>query len=553
MCLDRTLFNPNMLVQMDGRTLYTPLFGGVYWDVQDTLLQDIDRIEVVRGPGMSLWGSNAVNGIVNIVTKSARETEGAVGYIRGGIGDARIDAGGRFGTQVAEDTFVRIYAKARQSDRGVYLSAKESTNAGFFPVGNDAADDGRQFQGGFRLDWEASDEDVVTVQGDGYAGEYDILRSVSGQGIRGEEEVSGANLLMRWAHTFSPTSSSVAHFYWDYTDRVNDTLGEKRNTFDLDWQHGFALPRQRLTWGAGIRISIDDIEERSVISIDPGDRTFGLYSLFVQDRIDLGKRVALIAGTKWEYNDFTGSEWQPSGRLLWTPNSSNTVWAAITRAVRIPNRLEADGELNLPFPPGPPVPFGAESVARRVLTYEVGYRVDLFDRALLDASFFYDDYLKVKEAAGASGESNDWVWGLEISGRFWVMPSVRVEASYTYRDGEELINEGTIGMPAFVTRDLVGMARNMARLGLNWDVTAELGLDVDVFFTDETKNLDTGIRIPAYARVDVGVRWRPMPGLELALTGTNLQDDSHPEDTALQRINTGVERGVLFSLTYKFN
>jgi outer membrane receptor protein involved in Fe transport len=128
------------------------------------------------------------------------------------------------------------------------------------------------------------------------------------------------------------------------------------------------------------------------------------------------------------------------------------------------------------------------------------------------------------------------------------MPSLRVEASYTYRDGEQLRLEGA----RLVTRDLVGMARNMARLGLNWDVTAELGLDVDVFFTDETKNLDTGIRIPAYTRVDVGVRWRPMPGLELALTGTNLQDDTHPEDTTRERMNMGVRRGALFSLTYEF-
>jgi outer membrane receptor protein involved in Fe transport len=209
--------------------------------------------------------------------------------------------------------------------------------------------------------------------------------------------------------------------------------------------------------------------------------------------------------------------------------------------------------LELPVPPGGSVSFGDESVARRLLSYEAGYRVDLFDRALLDASFFYDDYHDANDAALASRIANNWVWGLEVSGRFWVMRGVRVEASYTYRDGEQVRREGPPLAPILVTRDLTGMARNMARLGVNWDVTAELGLDVDVFFTDETESLDTGIRVPAYARVDVGVRWRPMPGLELALTGTNLQDDAHPEDTTRERINTGVTRGALFSLTYEFN
>jgi iron complex outermembrane receptor protein len=547
---DPTLFSPRMLVQMDGRTLYTPLFGGVNWGVQDTLLQDIERIEVIRGPGMSLWGSNAVNGIVNIVTKSARETQGAVGYVRGGIGDALIDGGGRFGTQVGKNTFLRIYAKARQSDTGTYLSADKSTNAGFFPLGNDADDDGRHFQGGFRLDWEPSDADLVTFQGDGYASTYDDLLDAGNKGVKNELDASGANLLTRWSHTFSPTSSFVAHFYWDYTSRFEDILKEKRNTFDLDWQHGFALPRQQFSWGAGVRVSIDDIEQRSVISVNPGSHTLGLYSLFVQDRIELCERLALIVGTKWEHNDFTGSEWQPSGRLLWTPNSSNTVWVAVTRPVRIPSRLEADGMLELPFPPGGSVRFGDQSLARRLYSYEAGYRVDLFDRALLDASFFYDDYRDATDAALASRFTNDWVWGLEVSGRFWVVPGVRAEASYTYRDGEQLRREGT---SLLVTHEgLRGMARNMARLGLKWDATADLEFDVDVFFTDGTESLDTGIRVPAYARVDVGVRWRPMPGLELALVGTNLQRDAHPEDTTRERINTGVERGALFTLTYRY-
>jgi iron complex outermembrane receptor protein len=546
---DPTVFNPRMLVQMDGRTLYTPLFGGVFWDVQDTFLQDIERIEVIRGPGLSLWGSNAVNGIVNIVTKSARETQGALGYVRGGIGDALIDGGGRFGTQVAENAFLRLYAKARRSDTGVYLSSDESTNFGFFPVGDDAADDGRQFQGGFRLDWDLSDADRLTFQGDGYASTYHNIIPVGPQAVENEVDASGANLLTRWTHTFSPTSSSVLHLYWDYTDRVDESIDEKRNTFDVDWQHGFALPRQQLSWGAGVRVSIDDIRDVGVISVEPSSRTLGLYSLFIQDRISLLERLDLILGTKWEYNDFTESEFQPSGRLLWIPNPSNTLWLAVTRSVRIPSRLEADGAL-------PSGPFGDESVAVRTLSYEAGYRVDLFERAMLEADFFYDDYRDPESTALAARTANDWVWGVEVNGRIWLPHSVRLEASYTYRDGEQLrrvvTDPGPPEQVMLVQADLTGMARNMARLGLRWDVTSELEFDADLFFVGETENLNTGIEIPAYARVDVGLRWRPIPELELALMGTNLQDDAHPEDTALQRVNTGVKRGALFSVSYEY-
>jgi iron complex outermembrane receptor protein len=545
---DPTLFNPRMLVQMDGRTLYTPLFGGVYWGVQDTLLQDIERIEVIRGPGSSLWGSNAVNGIVNIVTKSARDTQGALGYVRGGIGDALIDGGGRFGTQVAENAFLRLYAKARRSDTGAYLSSDESTNDGFFPVGDDADDDGRQFQGGFRFDWDLTDADHLTFQGDGYVGTYRDVFLSRGQAVENEVDASGANLLTRWAHTFSPTSSSVLHLYWDYTNRVDESLEEKCHTFDMDWQHGFALPRQQLSWGAGVRVSIDDIQDVGVISVEPASRTLALYSLFIQDRISLLEHLDLILGTKWEHNDFTGSEFQPSGRLLWVPNPSNTLWLAVTRSVRIPSRLEADGALTVP----PFRRFGDESVAPRTLSYEAGYRVDLFQRAMLEADFFYDDYNDPESVAEATRTANDWVWGVEVSGRLWLPHRVRLEASYTYREGEHVRDDDKGPGVMLVQDDLTGMARNMARLGLKWDVTGELEFDADLFFVGETEDLDNDIEVPAYARVDVGLRWRPMPGLELALVGTNLQDDAHPEDTTLSRINTGVKRGALFSVSYEY-
>ncbi len=550
---DPTQFAPRTLVQMDGRSLYTPLFGGVEWDVQDTMLQDIDRIEVIRGPGLSLWGSNATNGIVNIVTKDARATQGVVGYLQGGVGGELLDGGGRYGVQIGEGAFLRVYSKARWSDTGEYLGPGDSNNNGTLRKGADAHDDGGQVQSGFRMDWDVSDDTTLTVQGDGYTARYnDITPGSPGSPAQTNDiRVSGANLLTRWSNDFTPTSRGVLQIYWDYSGRKNPTLHESRHTFDIDWQHGFELPRQQLTWGSSIRTSSDDVapQHSGSIDISPKKETLELYSIFVQDRIRILDDLALIVGTKWEHNSYTDSEWQPSGRLLWTPNSSNTIWLGVTRPVRIPSRLESDGWLQL----GPISRGLGTSRARRSISYELGYRADLDGRALLDAAFFYDDYFNSASIARDGGNANDWVWGVELDGRFWLPYGVRLEASYAYRDGKRHRRIGAIA-PQFtlVRESLAGMAENSGRIGIMWDIRSDLELNTNLFYVDETYSSEDDISVPAYWRLDVGMRWRPATGVELALTGTNLLESSHAEDTSVSRVNTGVYRGVLASVTIKY-
>jgi iron complex outermembrane receptor protein len=313
-------FSNTMLVSMDGRTIYSPLFGGVYWSVQDTLLQDVDRIEVVRGPGLSLWGSNAVNGIVNVVTRSARDTQGSLGYVRSGVGDALADAGGRVGVKVADGAFLRIYGKGRYSDTGKYLSDAESTNDVGFAIGSNADDQGAQGQGGFRLDWYKDPNNEITLQGDGYGGRYYDTRRVETpltvSAFRNRINVGGGNLLGRWLHRYASGGESTFRVYWDYTYRSDDAFRERRHTADFDWQHRLEIeagdswiPAQRITWGAGARLTRDDTDQVAAFFLDPQNRTSPMGSAFLQDRIALvAERLFAIVGTKWEHNDFSGSE-----------------------------------------------------------------------------------------------------------------------------------------------------------------------------------------------------------------------------------------------------
>ena len=350
-------FNANLgnklLVLMDGRTIYTPLYGGVEWNVQDYLLEDIDRIEVISGPGGTLWGANAVNGVINITSKSAADTQGL--YLEAGGGSELQDfTGVRYGGTLASNVYFRVYGK--------YFDRNSET----FTNGNTASDSWAMGQGGFRVDAGGTPQNHLTLQGDFYSqGEDD--------GSIGHEKASGGNMLGRWSHVFSGDSDMSLQMYYDrtylsqpfasspaappyYTGFPAASLTDALDTYDLDFQHRFRLgERNDIVWGLGYRFTHEVDEDISVVRFSPPVLDQNLYSGFAQDEIMLQERLFLTLGSKLEHNDYTGWEVEPSARLQWNFTSKQMVWAAVSRAVRTPSRYDEDlevvsGLVNAPHP-----------------------------------------------------------------------------------------------------------------------------------------------------------------------------------------------------------
>lgn len=392
----------SILVLIDGRSVYNPLFAGTYWDVQDTFLEDIDRIEVIRGPGGTLWGANAFNGVINIITKSAAETHGGVAIVRGGT-EERGFGSVRYGGHLGDNFHYRAYAKAFNRDGGD-------------PTGGSEYDDWWMARGGFRADWLPRPDDLLTLQGDLYQGQLGSSVTIFeytppfAEPVKGDRDVSGGNLLGRWTRVISPTSDAVLQLYYDNTFRRNLNFTEERNTFDIEAQHRFTpLRLHEIVWGLNYRVTADETAGPETVRFFPPDETNNLFGLFFEDQIEIIRnRLRVTLGSKLEHNDFSGFEVQPNVRLVWMPADRHTFWASIARAVRTPSRLDADISLTeqpLNFdpsqgqclPPGEPCLFprivgrsGFDS--EKVIAYQVGHRTQLFDRVSLDSVVFYHDF-----------------------------------------------------------------------------------------------------------------------------------------------------------------
>jgi iron complex outermembrane recepter protein len=555
------LFANKLLVLMDGRSVYTPLFSGVYWDVQDTLLEDIDRIEVIRGPGAALWGANAVNGVINIMTRPAEETQGLL-LTGGGGSEERGFAGIRYGGSLGTNAYYRAYAKYFNRDDQVV------------PDGSDANDRWNMQRGGFRVDWKPSTEDQYTLQGDLYSGRAQqtfFLPTPNPPAFaetnRSSVDVTGGNVIGRWTRAFSDSADLKLQFYYDRTTRETAVLDEERNTIDVDLQHHFLWgERQDIVWGLGYRASAEKIDSSYTGAFDPDQRTVQLFSLFGQDEITvMADRLHLTLGSKFEHNDFTGFEYQPSGRLSWTPSDRQTIWGSVSRAVRTPSLAEDDIRLRqLTGLPGVQVLLQGDRAfdSEDLLAYEVGYRWRPLERVSLDLTAFYNEYDHLRSVepgavlagppvtltATAGNKLHGETYGIEFAPKWQVTDWWRLQAAYTFLQMELHRDSGS----GDTTSERAEGRSPHHQLSLR----SSLDLPHDVEFDCTLRYIDrlVDFSIPSYVVLDLRLAWRPFKNLELAIVGQNLLDNRHPEFQALiiTTERTEVEHSVYGKVTWRY-
>jgi iron complex outermembrane receptor protein len=547
-------FSNKLLLLMDGRSVYTPLFAGVFWDVQDTLLADIERIEVIRGPGGTLWGSNAVNGVINVITRSARDTQGLL--VSGGGGDEeRAFVGARYGGRFGEGFYYRVYGKYFDRD------------GGFDPV-RGGFDDWHMARGGFRADWDVSPADLLTVQGDVYAGRAGQAGlpglALVEPGMEFDERLTGGNVIGRWTRTLGESSDATVQAYYDYTDRNELFFRERRGTFDLDFQHRFPLPwRQEFVWGAGYRLTSDEFRGSLGLDLMPDDRDVQLASMFVQDEIWIvPDRVRFTLGSKFEHNDYTGVDIQPSGRIAWLPTAGQTVWGSISRAVRTPSRFENDVSFEMPDPDDPiATRFTGDRHLdnEKLLAYEAGYRVHPVQRLFLDLALFYnvyDDVVSVTPGApffepepppghpvvplSLTNRIDGEVYGFELAADAQVLDWWRIRAAYSH-----LQMDIDVSAPDQDLLEAQGSSpQNQLSARSQLDLPWKLELDAAARYVDNLPARAIG----SYFSADVQLARYIVRGLRVAVVGQNLLEDHHREFSD----GTELERGVFGKLTWTY-
>jgi iron complex outermembrane receptor protein len=543
-----------LLVLIDGRSVYSPLFAGVFWDVQDTLLADVERIEVVSGPGGTLWGANAVNGVINIITQSASDTRGT--YLELGSGnEEEVVAGFRHGWQSSDALSARVYAKYFERDEA------ELGN------GSGANDGWRMGRAGLALAWTPNERDRINLRADAYTGEEDALvrgdftvGTLPAPSAPGTIDLGGRNVIVNWLRTLSADSDLRVQAYYDYTDRqIPGSFNEARDTWNVAFQHDLAdRGRHDVQWGAELRSTKDDIGNTLFATFTPDSRSDQTISAFLQDRISLlDQRVFLTLGAKVEHNDYTGSEQQPNVRIAWVPGDRHTVWGAASRAVRVPARLNTDLELFAPIGPLQGQPFyvnvfGSDDFeSEEVTAYEAGYRFRPSERLSFDFAFFdnYYDRLQTQEAGAFTAVPgppayfvlpatldnllDGETYGGTVAVNWEPVRWWRLQLQYAHLEMDLVREPGSNDAGA---ANVAGNSpEDQAAVRSYIELPGNFGLYAAARYVAELPTQ----RVPSYTAVDANLEWRSQRRpFRISLTVHNLNDDRHLEfggDTFIER------------------
>lgn len=559
-------FSKSLLVLVDSRSVYTPLFEGVYWDLPYVMLEDIDRIEVIRGPGGTIWGSNAVNGVINIITKNSKDTRGALATAAGGNVDYGTGAL-QYGGSTNKGIDYRVYEMG--FDRGPQYHSD-----------GDEFDPWRFGQLGFRTDWKRGEKDVFTVQGDLYSGESGedtYIASFSPPAETAEHGygyVSGGNLLARWQHTMGEGSDIQLQTYFDRTNRQDFELGETRDTFDVDFvEHVRVHDDQELTWGLGARISPSNfIQSSQGVNFLPASQTDTIYSGFVQYELPIVRdKLSLTAGTKLEHNNFSGFDYQPSVRLLWTPAEHESFWAAVTRAVRTPSRLDQDVNFDILIQATPPPPVYFEILGNpnlkpeQLIGYEAGYRREVNRNLYLDVTAFYNSY---DDLQGYGAPSVGVGATPPPPHLFFVLPYANVIEGHTI--GTEIAPNWRVtnwwrlsGSYSFLhmsLRDKPGFTDVGNLLGSYSGSSPSDLVAFQSFFNlpkrfefDQTFRYSSKLpaqAVASYATLDARLGWHLSEHLEMSLVGQNLLQPFHEEFGGDPPPLIGIKRSAYAKVTW---
>lgn len=510
-----------LLVLIDGRVVYTPVFSGVFWEMQDTLLQDIERIEVISGPGAALWGSNAVNGVINVTTRAAASTRG--GLLSADLGSAERGAAVRHGGETRSGIAYRVYARGREWDR--------TSGANGF----NARDQWKRAQGGFRADW-ASAQDHVTVQGDVYSGASEH-RGFAGAIELTPHRIKGHNLLGRWSRRLDRGGDFRMQAFFDRLQREEVVIFQPDvRTFDLEFQHALPLGAGDFQWGGGYRRASDDVTPGFFSSFQPASRTLQWYDLFVHHEMPVARDLELTLALKLESNPYTGVETLPNVRLGWNASEATFWWLSASRAVRSPARYDRD----VFFPQQPPyiVAGGPDFVSEVANVFELGYRAQLSPNVRLALTAFHHEWDRLRSGTGLPlpimfvNNIEGRVTGIEGWGHWQALPHWRLSAGFLAMDKDLAFRAGTAVDTAGVDNptlhndpDYQWMLRSRS------DIGERIELDMMLRGVDEL----TVQPVPSYVELDLRVGLRLTPALDLALVGTNLLHGSHGEFGARPR------------------
>ncbi len=560
-------FSNKLLVMVDGRTIYNSLFSGVYWGTQDVMLENIKQIEIIRGPGATQWGANAVNGVINIITEPAANTQSGLASATYGNNKDSIMA--RYGAKIKTNSYYRLYT-SRYKERDIQNLDTPTTGSDY--VLN---------KGGFRVDYDEFENDLITLQGDVYNSDMqldsflpDKANTIGTSRLKDNLDIHGGNISSKWEHQISNKENTQLQFYYDNDVREYSLLSRKSQTFDADFQYSNSIgERQKLTSGLEYRGVRSDLKGTSfLLNFDPAKRETQLYSAFFQDEIALVlDKVFLTVGSKIEHNDFTGYEVQPSAKFSWLITQDQTLWASIAKATRTPNISENDinmvvgtnvlGYTRMQGDSG----FDSEDL----IAYELGYRIRPSDDSMISIATFYNDYdqLRSAELSGFSNEgANNFVSvyprnkgkgksvGFELDGSIKPIKKWELKSAYSYLKLDLDSRFGSTDTE--LEKEQKRSPAHQFNIQSRYDLSHNLTVDNILYYVSRitvTNNNSNDLKIPAYFRFDTHIGWQYSQNISFDLVGQNLLDDSHIEFSgALWAQPIQVGRSLYGKITLKF-